>query len=208
MRRVVTVAREYAAGGAIVGGIVAGRLGWRLLDRALIESIARHARVDARTAARFDECVDPWLHRITKHAFRRGCIEAVAAVGEDDIFDSEAMARFATEAIREAAEIGNCVIVGRGAQCILHDRRDAFHVFVYGPFEEKVRRVRERFPDVRDPAAMMADMDRKRAAYIRRYFQQDWGNCHLYDLLVNTRCGLDEAARCVICAAGLTPVNS
>jgi hypothetical protein len=54
----------------------------------------------------------------------------------------------------------------------------------------------------------VADMDRKRAAYIRRYFQQDWGNCHLYDLLVNTRCGLDEAARCVICAAGLTPVNS
>jgi cytidylate kinase len=208
MHRVVTVAREYGAGGAIMGGMVAERLGWKLLDRALLETIARRARVDPKAAARFDECVDPWLHRIAKQALWRGYIEAVANVAEGDIFDSEAMARFATDAIREAAEIGGCVIVGRGAQCILQGRPDTFHVFVYGPFEEKLRRVRGRFPEVRDPAAMMAEMDRRRENFIRRYFRQNWCDRQLYDLLVNSRCGLEEAARSVVCAAGLTPAHS
>ena len=35
--------------------------------------------------------------------------------------------------IEEAAEIGDCVIVGRGSQCILQQREDTFHVFIYAP---------------------------------------------------------------------------
>ena len=45
----------------------------------------------------------------------------------------------------------------------------------------------------------MRDMDRKRAAYIRRYFQQEWCNPHLYDLMINTRHGMEAVARSVLC---------
>ena len=203
MYRAITVAREFGSGGAIIAGMMAERLEWKLLDRALIEEIARCARVDPQLAARFDECVDPWLHRLGKQALWRGGLEAVAAVTEDDVFDAEAMARFATRVIRDTAEAGNCIIVGRGAQCILRERPDVFHVFVYGPHADKVRRVRQRFPDTHDPAARMLETDRQRSAYIREYFQQDWCDRRLYNLMVNSRCGDEAAARAILCAAGL-----
>jgi len=203
--RVVTVAREFASGGASIAGLLAARLEWKLLDRALLEEVARCAHVDPGLAERFDECVDPWFHRLTKQALWHGSIEAVPAVTDDDFFDSEAMARFACQVIREAANAGGCVVVGRGAQCILRDRDDVFHVFVYGPWQQRLERVRRRFPELRDPAAYIQEMDRKRAGYIRQYFQQEWCHRGLYDLLVNSRCGEAAAAQAILCAAGLAP---
>jgi cytidylate kinase len=203
MYRAITVAREFGSGGAIVAGIVAERLKWKLLDRALLEAIAGSARVAPDLAARFDECVDPWLHRLGKQSLWRGVIEGVSAVPEDACFDSEAMARFATRIVRDAAEVGQCVIVGRGAQCILAGRPDVFHVFVYGAESDKIGRVRERFPGAPDPAALMRERDRQRAAYIRSYFQREWRDPELYDLMVNSRCGEQAAAEGVLCAARL-----
>jgi cytidylate kinase len=203
MYRVLTVSREFGSGGATIAAAVAAELKWKLLDRALLEQIARCARVDPNLAARFDESVDPWLHRVSKQALWRGGLDAVAATNEDDCFDSEAMARFATQTIREAAEIGNCVVVGRGAQCVLERRADTFHVFVYAPMAEKIARVRERMPSVRDPETLARETDRTRAAYIREYFQRDWCDRRLYDLLLNSRCGQKCAAGAILSAAGL-----
>lgn len=203
MYRVVTVAREFGSSGAAIAALMAARLNWKLLDRALLEEIARSAHVDPSLAARFDECVDPWLHRLAKQALWRGAIEAVAAVGRDDFFDSEAMARFGSQVIRDAAEIGNCVIVGRGAQCVLEGQAGVFHVFVYGPLQEKIARLRRRFPAERDPEALLRDMDRRRAAYIREYFQRDWCDRYLYNLMLNSHCGEQAAAQSILCAAGL-----
>ena len=57
------------------------------------------------------------------------------------------MAALAQNMIHEAYQRGNCVIVGRGAQCVLRDRKDAFHVFIYAPWAERVARIRQRLPD-------------------------------------------------------------
>lgn len=203
MYRVITVAREFGSGGAAIAANMAARLNWKLLDRALLEEIARSAHVDPSLAARFDECVDPWLHRLAKQALWRGAIEAVASVGRDDFFDSEAMARFGSQVIRDAAEIGNCVIVGRGAQCVLEGQTGVFHVFVYAPMAEKLGGVRRRFPGERDPEAVLHEMDRERAGYIREYFQRNWCDPHLYDLMINSHCGEHAAAQSILCAAGL-----
>lgn len=68
MFRLITIAREFGSGGAAVAQRISERLGWRLLDRALLEGIARSAQVDPRLAERFDERVDPWFHRLSKQA--------------------------------------------------------------------------------------------------------------------------------------------
>ncbi len=203
MYRLITVAREFGSAGASIARLVADRAGWKLLDRALLEEIARCARVEPRVAERFDECVDPWFHRLGKQALWRGSIEGVAAVTEDDFFDSEAMANFARSVILDAAEAGGCVIVGRGAQCVLAGREDVFHVFVYAPWHDRVRRIAERVADCPDPAALIRETDRRRAAYIRRYFEQDWTDRNLYDMMVNSRVGEGKAVRAILSTAGV-----
>jgi len=112
MIRVITIAREFASGGGIVGRLLADRLGWRLLDRELVAEIARAVNVQTELAAEFDEKVDPWIHRLAKHAFRHGTLERPAPLAEAEVFDSETMLEIGTHLIEEAARMGGCVVVG------------------------------------------------------------------------------------------------
>jgi len=134
--RVVTVAREYGSGGAAIAKALAARLSYQLLDRALVERIAAEARIDPDLAERLDEHVDPWARRIGR-ALWYGGFEAVAVVDENDVVDSDRVAALGGRIVEEAAAAGACVIVGRGGQCLLRGRPDAFHVFVYAPRESR-----------------------------------------------------------------------
>ncbi len=202
MIRVITIGREYGSGGGTIARLLAEQLGWRLVDNSLITEITQMAKINRELAQRYDESVDPWFYRLVK-ALWRGGYEGVATRLEADVFDADAMAALCHRVIREAADLGQCVTVGRGGQCILQAREDAFHVFVYAPLPERVRRLRERGEAQGDMEAVAEEMDRRRAAYIRRYFGQEWTNRHLYDLLVCSSTGVERAAATILCAAGL-----
>jgi cytidylate kinase len=188
MIRVVTIGGEYGSNRAEIGRHLAGVLGWRLLDNELIEQIAARAHVDPNLARQYDECSDPWFHRVQK-ALWRGGYEGVATTSED-VFDADRMAEMARIIIAEAARQGNCIVVGRGGQCVLQQRPDAFHVFVYAPYAERVERLRRR--GIQHPEREIAAVERRREAYIRRYYGQDWTNRHLYHLMICSSVG--EAA--------------
>ncbi|MBZ5682871.1 MAG: cytidylate kinase-like family protein [Acidobacteriia bacterium] len=106
--------------------------------------------------------------------------------------------------IREAAKLGQCVIVGRGAQCVLQEREDAFHLFVYGSRQEKLKRIQSRYSTRTECEAALDEFDRTCAAYIRRYYKCDWAHRRLYDLMINSDMGIDRAVAVILCAAGLT----
>jgi hypothetical protein len=116
MFRVLTIAREYGSGGAVVGRHIAERLGWKLLDKAFIDNIAHAAKVDPRLARRFDERTDSWLQRLAHQGagLWRGAFEGAVMVTHPEFFDAETMAALAQNMIEEAYRRGNCVIVGRG----------------------------------------------------------------------------------------------
>jgi len=193
MFRVLTIAREYGSGGAAIGRSIAERLGWKLLDRAFIEYIARAAKVDPQLAQRFDERTDSWLERLAHQGagLWRGAFEGTVVVTQPDFFDAETMAALAQSMIHEAYQRGNCVIVGRGAQCVLRDRKDAFHVFIYAPWAERVARIRQRLPGQTDVEGLIRTTDRQRADYIRTYFRGNWMDPHLYHLMICSRLGED-----------------
>jgi cytidylate kinase len=199
--RVVTVGREYGSGGAAVATALAERLGFRLLDRALIQRIAEAARIDPGLAERLDEHVDGWAARVAR-ALRFGPFEAVSPVQGDAILDAQRMQALTAAVVEEAASAGECVIVGRGAQCLLRGRKDAFHVFVYAPREERVRRLRRRLGEQADVDALIDDMDRERAAYVRLHFGCNWLDARLYHLMVNAALGEGAAVAAVAAALG------
>jgi len=196
--RVLTVAREYGSGGGRIARSIAQRLGWNLLDKALVEEIARSARVDPELAQRYDERVDSWVHRVSRRSLWHGAFEGVATVADTDFFDAETMAVLARDLIREAHARGNCVIVGRGGQCALQDRPDVLHLFVYAPLSERITRVRNRVRTAGNVEQLIRSVDQQRADYIRTYLGCNWNDPHLYHLLISSELGEDSVAQTVI----------
>jgi cytidylate kinase len=198
MFRVLTVAREYCSGGGSIARKVAERLGWNLLDVALVEAIARSARVDPDLARRYDERVDSWLHRVSRRGLWRGAFEGVATAADTEVFDAETMAALGKSLILEAHAQGNCVTVGRGAQCVLQNRRDVLHVFVYAPWSERMARARRRAPSEASVEKLIRSTDQQRADFVRLYFGCDWKNIHLYHMLINSEFGEETVAGMIV----------
>lgn len=206
MFRVITVSREHGSGGGIVAEILAKHLGWKLLDASVVDEVARRAKVPPNAAARWDEGVDPWFYGLVKalwHAYA-----STATTPESEPFDSETMAKMTAEIFREAAQAGECVIVGRGSQCVLRRRKDVFHVSVFAPREEKVQRLRGRLAPGTDVERALEETDRKRSAYIKRFFGEDWKDRRLYHLTISSTLGLETVAATIVCAAGVPRAHS
>ncbi|HXX24020.1 MAG TPA: cytidylate kinase-like family protein [Terriglobia bacterium] len=203
MFRIVTVAREYGSGGGRIAQLLAERLDWKLLDRCLVEKIAHIARVEPKLAEQYDERPDPWVNRIVRAIWQGGLTRGTMAGPLPELFDADRMASLSQRVIEEAADIGNCVIVGRASQCILQERDDAFHVFIYAPRAERLRRVRSRHASRAEAELSLDARDQERAALIRRYFNQDWANRHLYDLMISSKLGEGIVLSTVMSAMGI-----
>ncbi len=197
--RVVTVGREYGSGGASVAAALAQRIGFRLLDRALIQRIAEVAQVETGVAERLDEHVDSLADRVAR-ALRYGPFEAISPVAGEAILDAQRLQTLSAVVIEEAARKGDCVIVGRGAQCLLQGRPGVFHVFVHAPRAERVRRLRQRLGPEADVEARMEQIDQERATYVKQHFGCGWLDPHLYHLMVNAALGEPAAVSAILAA--------
>src|SRR5208283_3426122 len=131
-------------------------LGWKLLDRCLVEKIAETARIEPQLVEKFDERPDPWFDRLANLLWQYPGGRGYIAGPLPDRFDADIAANLTRRVIEEAAEIGDCVIVGRGSQCILQTRKDAFHVFIYAPRDERLTRLLHR-----DPHLTKVEADKK-----------------------------------------------
>jgi cytidylate kinase len=99
------------------------------------------------------------------------------------------MVEVGEEVMRDIAERGNCVIVGRGAPYFLRERGDAFHVFLYAPREEKLRRIQAQGRSLRDSEDLVDTVDRERILFVKHYFGADWPTRSLYHVMINTAIG-------------------
>jgi hypothetical protein len=110
------------------------------------------------------------------------------------------------EEILEAARQGNCVLVGRGSACALAGKPGCFHLFVYATASAKKDWVARAFPHRAQHAEQdLQAFDRRRAAVIRKFYQQEWCSRGLYHMLLNSCIGNEAMISAVQCAAGLCP---
>lgn len=184
--RVLTVNREFGSGGGRIAQTIAKWLGWKLLDRDIIDAIAYSAHVDADLVQHYDEHVDSWLSRINRQAMRSAALAAGLELRDGSVFDAEQMVQITQKILEQAWSEGNCVIVGRGSQCVLQYKRDAYHVFVYAPLKERVLRLRARLPKGTNIEERIRIVDGERAKYLQQYFGKGWCNPHLYDLMISS----------------------
>jgi cytidylate kinase len=197
MIRVLTIEREYGSGGGEIAAALAQRLGWKLWDQALTTEIARQMECDCRVVEERGEKRDPLFHRLLM-AFMRGSHEGSQNAPRLKIADAECIREVTEQVVKEAAQCGGCVIVGRGSAYYLDNRHDAFHVFIYAPFSEKVQRLRAEGKSEHEATQLAESVDRDRAAFIKQYFDVDWPDRHRFHLMVNSAIGEAETVDAIL----------
>lgn len=197
MIRTITIEREFGAGGATIAEKLAAQLGWKLWDQNLTAEIARLAQVDRASVERFDERCDSLFYRLMK-VYMRGSFERSLPVSGLEGFDADRMVAFMQRVIERAADAGNSVIVGRGATYLLRHRQDAFHVFIFAPFEEKIRRVKATGKSEAEAIELISSIDQERATFIQKYFSKEWPTRYLYHQMINSKVGDELVVRAII----------
>ncbi|MBV9574969.1 MAG: cytidylate kinase-like family protein [Acidobacteriales bacterium] len=188
MFRIITIEREFGCGGGEIARQLAHRLGWKLWDHALTEAIAGVAQVDCSAVERCEERVDGTFHRLAR-VFWRGSYERSMPLAGSEPFDADRWVAIGQKVMHSAAEEGNCVIVGRGAPYFLKDRTDAFHVFLYAPRPEKLRRLAASGTSAKEAEEQVDTIDRDRITFVSHYFGADWPTRSLYHMMINTTMG-------------------
>jgi len=203
--RMLTVNREFGSGGGRIAQTIAEKLGWKLLDRDIIDAIAYAAHVDLSVVRHYDEHVDSWLRRLNQAAMRSAALAAGLELRENAVFDAEAMVKLTEKIVEQAYSEGNCVVVGRGAQCILQHKPDVYHVFVYAPIKDRILRLRTRLEKGANIEQRIRTVDGERAKYLQQYFGKSWCNLHLYDLMISSHEDEDSTARIILNAMNEQP---
>ncbi len=196
--RVLTVSREFGSGGGRIAQTIARLLGWKLLDREIIDAIAYAGRVPRDVVREYDEHVETWLAKINQQAMRGAALAAGLDLETDEIFDASTMVKITRRIIEEAYEEGNCVIVGRGAQCILQNKDDVYNVFVYAPYQERVKRLQKRLEKGANIEERIRTVDAERFKYLQETFGQAWNNPHLYNMMISSGNNDEETARIIL----------
>jgi cytidylate kinase len=197
MIRTITIEREYGSGGGDVARRLAGRLGWKLWDHALTDEIARMMDCPSRTVGEHEERKDSVRYRLFK-AFMKGSFEGTLNAPKLKIVDADCISDVTRRLVTDLAREGNAVIVGRGAAYHLHDRPDAFHVFVYAPFDEKVRRLCDSGKSESEAIELAETVDRDRAAYVKQYFGSDWPAREYFHIMINTTMGDERVVETIL----------
>src|SRR5436190_2679045 len=190
----ITISREYGSGGGEIAARLAHRLGWQLIDHAIIEQTARELEVHETEVEKHDEeyveSARPGiLERILEQMAPSAPMTGGGGVFIRPSSSAEVLAYQETmrNIITAAATTGHVVIVGRGGQVLLADKRDLLHVRVVAPLEQRVAYVvRREGLDTEAARKRVQAKDQARTRYMQTQYQSQHEDPHLYDLVINT----------------------
>ncbi len=207
-RTVVCISAAEGAGGLEVAREVADRLGFRLVDEEVLQRAAAEAGVEPRVVADAERRRG-LLERMMESLGSGGDLAAYAVVGVpptvvDDPAHGDELREGIRTAVEELATEGRLVIFAHAASVALASRDDVLRVLVTAPLDDRRARVAaSRSLDAKSAAKAVAEADRARAAYLKRFYDVDEETPALYDLVASTgRLGVGEVAALVAEATG------
>jgi cytidylate kinase len=190
----------YGAGGSEVAARVAHALGWALFDNAMIDAVAERSGLTRAEVSERDERIPSMVERLAT-ALSLGTPESMPAIPETRLMMTEEhLVDITRRIIEEAVLQGPAVFVGRGAQCLLANRRDSLHDFCYASRPKLVEGAVKRLGVAsKDAERVVTEMNRNRELYVRRHFNREWRDLTNYHVCLDTGwLGLDGAAHVVV----------
>ena len=188
---VIVIGRQYGSGGHDIGKALAERLGFAFYDNEIIQMTAGSTGYTPQFIKdREENMTNSFLYDLVSQMY---IYSDTQEAPRDAIFESE------RKVIRELAEKGNCVILGRCTDYFLRDRKDCLKVYLHAPEDYRVKRIMktENLPE-EDARQKIRKMDRRRSDNYHYYTRRIWGHSGNYDLTLDTEIGA-EAVQEVIC---------
>ncbi len=193
MRKIITIGREFGAGGGEIGRRVATALGIEYYDKDIILKTAVSGKnLDPEQVRRWDE-------RVPKSfGFTQSLFDFYNRPLEEELWQAQ------RDAIRGLANKESCVIVGRNGDYILKEFDHCLNVFIHAGFDWRVRRMTRLMEQV--PPEQVANdvraVDKARKRYCEYYTKCAYGDARNFDLTLNTeKLGLDRAEELILEAA-------
>ena len=183
---VITISRQFGTGGHEIGAELARRLNVKLLDKQILNEVAKRNRVVEEAMEKIEARNPLWRDDFTN--FYQNYMSKAEYDGTEhdqtshELFDAQA------ETIRKIAAKESCVIVGRCGFYIFEDHPNALKIFIHSTEDCRKRRIAEKYGlDMRDAAAMVVDNDYSRELYTKKYTGRDWRDATNYDISLDVR---------------------
>ena len=182
-KTIITLGREYCTGGRYIAKDVARALGIKLYDKELITMAAKHSGLSEEAVAASEK---RHTHSLLYSLYTMGNELPLG----DQVFILQ------SRIIKQLAEEGPCVIVGRCADYILQDTADCLKVFIHADLAFRAHRIVEVYGQrEQSPEERLRDKDKRRAAYHRFYTNMKWGHAQNYHLTLDS--GVIGIDKCV-----------
>ena len=192
-KKIVTISRQYGSGGRYIGENLAKAMGVPCYDEKLIDMVAKESGfAQSFVAEKGERMTGSLLFNIASSlSFANNLFSNNNGVTlQDEIYFTQ------NRIIKELADKGPCVIVGRCADYILREREDCLNVFIFADNESKIERAEKYFNITREEAPeVLKKKDKARANHYKYYTDQEWGMASNYDLCLNS--GLIGIEGCV-----------
>ncbi len=198
----ITISRQFGAGGSAVARLAAGQLGWTVVDNELIEAVARQAGMSPDEVAKREERPPSFVERLARALVAAPVEVLTPGIPLEDL-DEASLVRITERVVEELATKGRVVLVGRAAVAVLASRPEALHVLLVAPRDFRVRVVMEREHLSAERAGELTDeRDEHRRAYHEEFYQRDWADPAGYHMVLNTAAlGYDGAADLIVARA-------
>ena len=180
---VITISRQFVTGGHEIGAELARRLNVKLLDKQILNAVARRFCAVEDAVEKIEARNPLWRDDFTQ--FYRSYMAGAEYNGQEHDQTSHQLFEAQAEAIRQIASEESCVIVGRCGFHIFRNHPNVLKIFVHADDECRKRRLAEKFGiSEYDAAAMLVDNDFSRELYTKTFTGSDARN---YDITLNVR---------------------
>ena len=189
MKKIITISREFGAGGGEIGKRLAEELQYDYYDKELILMAAAHADIAVSNLIEWDEKVP------INFGFTQSLFNFYNKPMSEKIFDAQ------KQVIRKIGEKGHCVIVGRNANAILKEYDDCLNVFIRADFNWRLNRMKDKMENLTGSqvAGEMKTIDRVRKKYCTYYTNTNFGSMEQYDITLNSsRLGIDACVKAIL----------
>lgn len=179
---IITIGRSFGSGGRLIGQKVGTLLNIPVYDRELIELTAERSGFHQKVVEHLQQSKPTSL----LYALSNSNLDVPL---QDKVFFAQA------KVIRELAEKGPCVIIGRCADSILEEKHNLLEVFIHAPIEMRAERAEKVYKqEAKNFKAFVRKKDKARKAYYDYFTHRTWGKADHYDLCINSAIGIDLAA--------------
>ena len=194
---IITIGRQYGSAGREIGNIVADRLGIKLYDKEMLARAAKDSGICEEIFETHDEKpTNSFLYSLVMDTYSMGY--SGNTYTDMPINHKVFLAQF--DAIKNIADEGPCILVGRCADYALENYDNMISVFIHADMESRIKRIAGKY-DLTDAKAKdrIVKTDKKRASYYNYYTNKKWGDAASYELcLDSSKLGIEGTADAII----------